>query len=107
MFLRISLLHTFLSIICLDAYGQIVMIPIIDQSKSIGEQYYIDQSAQKNIFNSESSSFLSSIPFIDKEKPLHFKQLDIHRYGEHTSDEANEMLHYLSLIHISEPTRPY
>ena len=94
MFLRISLLHTFLSIICLDAYGQIEMIAIIDKSKSIGEEYYIDQSAQKNIFNSESRSFLSSIPFIDKEKPLLFKQLDIHRYGEQTSDEANEMLHY-------------
>ena len=38
MFLRTSLLHTFLSIICFDAYGQIEMIAIIDKSKSIGEE---------------------------------------------------------------------
>jgi len=94
MFLRISLLYIFLSHICLYAHGQIKMIPIIDQSKSLGEEYYIDHTAQKNIFNSESSSFLSSIPFIEKGQPLHFRRLDIHRYGEHTSIEANEMLHY-------------
>jgi len=94
MSLRLCVLNIFLSIICLDADGQIEMLHIMDWSKSSGYEYYIDNTVQKDILNSKYHSFLSSIPFIDKEEPLHFRRLDIGTYSKHADKTHNEMLHY-------------
>lgn len=94
MSIRISLLNIFLLIAVLDTFGQIELISIIDQHKSSEEEYYINNEVHKSILTSKHSSFLSSIPFIDKQEAIVFRRLDIKPSIEYTSDSSIELLHY-------------
>ena len=94
MYLRISLLNIFLLITGLESFGQIELVPIIDQSKSSEEEYYINSVVHKSILSSKHSSFLSSLPFIDQQEHILFKRLDINTYNGYTSDSPRDILHY-------------
>ena len=94
MSLRIILLNIFVLIVSLESFGQIELIPIVDQNKSSEEGYYINSEVHKSILNSKHSTFLSSLPFIDQQEPILFKRLDINRYNGHSSDSPRDILHY-------------